>query len=59
MIYLKVPVAGMYIMAVGTLETGGEQPTVKPIKLQDLSELDDVDAMWPLEVLHQINFLNG
>uniref|UniRef100_A0A0B7AVU2 CST complex subunit CTC1 n=1 Tax=Arion vulgaris TaxID=1028688 RepID=A0A0B7AVU2_9EUPU len=50
---------GMYIMAVGTLQSCGQNPVIRPIKLQDLSCIDHAETMWPLEVLDQMNFLKS
>ncbi|CAL1529537.1 unnamed protein product [Lymnaea stagnalis] len=50
---------GMYVMAVGALQSGGPHPVIKPIKLQDLSDDVQAETMWPLEVFDQIKYLNG
>ncbi|KAH9498486.1 hypothetical protein Btru_007631 [Bulinus truncatus] len=50
---------GMYLMAAGALLSVGQQPVVKPFKLQDLSDDSLAETMWPLEVLDQILFLTS
>ncbi|BFZ16637.1 hypothetical protein BsWGS_19676 [Bradybaena similaris] len=50
---------GMYVMAVGSLQSGDECPVIVPIKLQDLSSIDHAETLWPLEVIDQLNFLNS
>lgn len=51
--------AGMYVMAVGSLQSGEECPVIVPIKLQDLSSINHAETVWPLEVIDQLNFLNS
>ncbi|CAG5131808.1 unnamed protein product [Candidula unifasciata] len=50
---------GMYVMAVGSLQSGEECPVMVPIKLQDLSSIDHAETLWPLEVIDQLNFLKS
>ena len=47
--------AGMYVMIVGELVKCGDLPTVRVMKMQDLSHDTMAEAFWSLEVidLHQ------
>ena len=47
----------MYLMAVGSVMSFGQEPVIKPVKLQDLSSTQHAEVMWPLEVKDQVQFL--
>ncbi|KAI8787547.1 hypothetical protein BgiMline_013413 [Biomphalaria glabrata] len=50
---------GMYLMAVGALLAVHRHAVIKPLKVQDLSNDDHAETMWPLEVLDQVLFLSS
>ncbi|XP_067678926.1 recQ-mediated genome instability protein 2-like [Haliotis asinina] len=53
----KVPPAcprvkpGQYVMVIGVMTAGGPEPTVRGIKIQDLSGCMIAESMWMLEVI--------